>query len=168
MASRRYREDGLPRADIFLVVFSGRAILLRASEPHVKEGFKKWEIPKRTIEVDEVAHGIDEDFIVSCARLCLEDEFCLSFKESTKVRTLPVWINEVGKHDLFFLAIIECSELTFSIKSGANCESFGEGVSRGVMRYFLRDDVQHLEIVSERMKRVIDEAFRGNDHQKGL
>lgn len=148
---------------VFPAVFKGKKILLRQ---RIEKGSiinkdlsGKWELPGGGVDVNDfndcpryigpIIKAIDRE---------LREEVCLGY-DHQDITMIPAWIKNDTLIDLAFVTSIDYKD-TLPYKGGEYFETFEEGIEKGLIDFFSEEEALALNIISERMKFMITEAFR--------
>ncbi|MFA5080323.1 MAG: hypothetical protein WC472_01720 [Candidatus Paceibacterota bacterium] len=149
---------------IFAGIFNeGRILLRRRMEKgsliYNGDLSGKWELPGGGVELTDFAEGYQTS-IISCLKNELREEVCLYLPEISKqLIMLPAWLGKEDNIDLAFVVPFDMSELQFSNEPGSYFSSYAHGVENNTIGFFNKKEIESLEIISSRMRFMIEELF---------
>ncbi|BFT94881.1 MAG: hypothetical protein MNSN_10000 [Minisyncoccus archaeiphilus] len=149
---------------MFPGIFKGNKILLRQ---RVEKGSiinkdlsGKWELPGGGVDI--------KDFLSITPRYTgpaikaidreLREEVCLGYN-SLGIVMIPAWIKNDNLIDLAFVIPTDYED-TIPCSGGEYFDTFEEGLEKGLIRFVSEEEAMDLDILSERMRFMITEAFR--------
>jgi len=148
---------------IFSAVFKDTRILLRQ---RIEKGSiinkdlsEKWELPGGGVDLDDFLYTPKyKGVVMRTIDRELQEEVCLRYNYQDIIM-IPAWIKNDTLIDLAFVIPIDY-EHTFLCHGGEYFDTFEEGLEKGLIGFFSEEEALALNIVSERMRFMITEAFR--------
>jgi 8-oxo-dGTP pyrophosphatase MutT (NUDIX family) len=123
----------------------------------------KWELPGGGVDMEDMYssyHGVKyQGPVFSTLDKELREEVCLTIVKMDQIIMIPAWLGKDDILDLAFVVPMSFNDLS-ETTGGEYFSSFEEGLREGRIRFFSEEQISNLEIVSERMKFLIMEAFR--------
>ncbi len=149
---------------VFSAVFKESKILLRK---RIEKGSivdkdlsDKWELPGGGVDTNDLLSmtprytgpaikAIDRE---------MREEICLGYNK-LDATMIPAWIMKENLIDLAFVIPTDYED-TFPCNGGEYFDTFEEGLEKGLIGFFSEEEALALNIVSERIRFMITEAFR--------
>jgi hypothetical protein len=78
---------------------------------------------------------------------------------------LPAWFSKEDICDLAFVIPLDWNQVFETNAVGEYFSSYMEGIESGAIRCFCEEELSSLEIISPRMKFMIEDAFRYHNKQ---
>jgi 8-oxo-dGTP pyrophosphatase MutT (NUDIX family) len=149
---------------VFPAVFKEGKILLRQ---RVEKGSiinkdlsGKWELPGGGVDLDDFSYNTPKykGVVIRTIDRELREEVCLRCNHQD-ITMIPAWIKNDTLIDLAFVIPTDYED-TFPCNGGEYFDTFEEGLEKGLIGFFSEEEALALNIVSERIRFMITEAFR--------